>query len=147
MRTRLLHPVFRLLLIIATCLFGSVAAQQIGGSKDYGESPPLVTPRTGDLPAKQQLEDPDTGRVSKGPAQTGAKRPAAKEPGPPSSVAKCGPRARSTWKRVAGWGAIAVGATNCGFSWGFRDKAQAEWRAMDECSKKTTGCRVVEYNQ
>jgi len=62
-------------------------------------------------------------------------------------AAPCGPRARSQWKAYGGWGAIAAGATSCGFSYGYYDKTTAEFRALDECKKKTSDCRIVEHSQ
>jgi hypothetical protein len=66
---------------------------------------------------------------------------------PRSRASRCAPQARITWKRTNGWGALAVGATNCGFSWGLRNKVVAEWRALDWCRRKSTDCKIVEYNQ
>ena len=63
------------------------------------------------------------------------------------NAATCGPRARIQWKTSGGWGAIAAGATSCGFSYGYYDKTAAEFRALDECRKKTTDCRIVEHSQ
>jgi hypothetical protein len=63
------------------------------------------------------------------------------------NAASCRARARIQWKMSAGWGAIAVGATNCGFSYGYTNKTMAEFRALDECRRRTTDCRIVEYSQ
>lgn len=59
--------------------------------------------------------------------------------GDPSS---CLRKAKSMWIGGA-WGAVAVGDNNCGFSWGYNQRALAEARAMDECRKRTSNCRIV----
>jgi len=66
---------------------------------------------------------------------------------PKGHAARCAPQARITWKRTPGWGALAVGTANCGFSWGLPNKVRAEWRALDICRSKSTDCKIVEYNQ
>jgi hypothetical protein len=59
----------------------------------------------------------------------------------------CGPKARKMWEGLHGWGAVATGDTDCGYSWAADTKEQAEARALEECNNRTTSCRITEYNR
>ena len=59
------------------------------------------------------------------------------------NAAQCEAKARRFWKRVSGWGVLAIGATGCAFNYGQPNKLWAERRALSNCSRKTTGCRII----
>ena len=81
-----------------------------------------------------------------GKSRTDPSLPAANA-GTSKALRRCKAMARTEWSHKPGWGAIALGDTDCGVSWAYQDKALAEGRALDHCKRKTQNCRIVEVNQ
>jgi uncharacterized caspase-like protein len=73
---------------------------------------------------------------------------AGKEKGLTEKAAKCVAKARAMLKNVGSVSAIAVGATDCGYSYGAPSwgggRQGAEQTALRNCRKKTTGCMIVD---
>lgn len=61
------------------------------------------------------------------------------------NVRRCIARGRARWKTYSvGNGAIAIGDGHCGFSWRYKSQEEADNRALKECRRKTSNCRIFE---
>lgn len=69
---------------------------------------------------------------------------ASKKCGPYVGNAKC-QEVHAAWKKKASKGAFALGKDgSCGTSWGVKSLAEARKKALENCGKRTSGCKVIQ---